>query len=298
MDRYDAIVAALPQIAFFENERLSSYTSFRIGGPARLIAQPTDETQLAQLLRAAQEQEITPRILGGGSNILVPDEGVDALVIRLCAESAVTINAATLTASAGCNKAVVANAAANAGLAGLEFAHGIPGTIGGGVRMNAGAYGGEMAQVVTRVRAMDLSGNIREFTASELDFSYRHSFFTAHPDYIVLSAAFTLTPDDPDAIRDRMRDLMTRRRDKQPLEYPSAGSVFKRPEGYFAGKLIEDSELKGFSIGGAQVSEKHAGFIINRGGATAADVHDLVRHIQNTVLARFGVSLECEIEMW
>ena len=164
--------------------------------------------------------------------------------------------------------------------------------------MNAGAYGGEMRMVTASVTALDPAGDIRIFPREELAFSYRHSFFSAHPEYIVLSAEFTLTPDTPEAIYARMRELAARRREKQPLEYPSAGSVFKRPEGYFAGELIEDAGLKGFAVGGAQVSEKHAGFIINRGGATAQDVRRLIGRIQETVYARFGVTLECEIEMW
>lgn len=293
-----ALAARLPQLKLELDQPLAPYTSFRIGGPALALAFPKDQEELSALVRFAREQEIALRILGGGSNLLVADEGVNALVVRLPLDGKIAVRGAGLSACAGCSKAAAAQAAAAAGLAGLEFAHGIPGTIGGGIRMNAGAYGGEMRMVTASVTALDPAGDIRIFPREELAFSYRHSFFSAHPEYIVLSAEFTLTPDTPEAVYARMRELAARRREKQPLEYPSAGSVFKRPEGYFAGKLIEDAGLKGFAVGGAQVSEKHAGFIINRGGATAQDVRRLIGRIQETVYARFGVTLECEIEMW
>lgn len=289
---------AMPQLKIQENEPLSLHTSFHIGGPARVLAYPGDTAELSALVRFAKENGMDLRILGGGTNLLVCDEGVDALVVRLPAQGQLALDGNTLFAGAGAGKAIAAQTAADAGLAGLEFFHGIPGTVGGGVRMNAGAYGGETAQVVVRVTAMDENGNIRLYERQSLDFGYRHSLFSERPELIVLSAEFVLTPDDPEAIRERMRELAGRRKEKQPLEYPSAGSVFKRPEGYFAGRLIEDAGLKGYTIGGAQVSEKHAGFIINRGGATAKDVKALVAHIQKTVYDAFGVSLHCEIEMW
>ncbi len=289
---------AMPQLIIRENEPLSLHTSFHIGGPAAVLAFPADTAELSALVRFARENEVPLRILGGGTNLLVCDEGVDALVVRLPAQGQLALDGDALFVGAGVGKAFAAQAAADAGLAGLEFFHGIPGTVGGGVRMNAGAYGGETAQSVVRVTAMDENGNIRLYERDSLDFGYRHSLFSEHPELVVLSAEFALTPDDPEAIRSRMRELAARRREKQPLEYPSAGSVFKRPEGYYAGKLIEDAGLKGFSIGGAQVSEKHAGFIINRGGASAKDVKALVAHIQKTVLDAFGVQLVCEIEMW
>ena len=289
---------AMPQLIIRENEPLSLHTSFHIGGPAAVLAFPADTAELSALVRFARENEAPLRVLGGGTNLLVCDEGVDALVVRLPAQGQLALDGDALFVGAGVGKAFAAQAAADAGLAGLEFFHGIPGTVGGGVRMNAGAYGGETAQSVVRVTAMDENGNIRLYERDSLDFGYRHSLFSERPELIVLSAEFALTPDDPEAIRSRMRELAARRREKQPLEYPSAGSVFKRPEGYYAGKLIEDAGLKGFSIGGAQVSEKHAGFIINRGGASAKDVKALVAHIQKTVLDAFGVQLVCEIEMW
>ena len=289
---------AMPQLIIRENEPLSLHTSFHIGGPAAVLAFPADTAELSSLVRFARENEAPLRVLGGGTNLLVCDEGVDALVVRLPAQGQLALDGDALFVGAGVGKAFAAQTAADAGLAGLEFFHGIPGTVGGGVRMNAGAYGGETAQSVVRVTAMDENGNIRLYERDSLDFGYRHSLFSEHPALVVLSAEFALTPDDPEAVRSRMRELAARRREKQPLEYPSAGSVFKRPEGYYAGKLIEDAGLKGFSIGGAQVSEKHAGFIINRGGASAKDVKALVAHIQKTVLDVFGVQLVCEIEMW
>lgn len=287
-----------PQLKFSQRQPLAPYTSFRIGGPARVLAFPKDEAQLSALLRFAHGNKVPLRILGGGSNLLVPDEGVDALVVRLPADGKIEVRNGKICAAAGCSKAAAAQAAAAAGLSGLEFAHGIPGTIGGGIRMNAGAYGGEMGMVTQSVRALDFQGERHTFTKDALEFSYRHSFFTENPAYVVTQAEFALTPDAPDAIYARMRELAARRREKQPLEYPSAGSVFKRPEGYFAGKLIEDAGLKGFTIGGAQVSQKHAGFIVNRGGATAQDVRALIAEIQKRVYTQFGVELTCEIEMW
>jgi UDP-N-acetylmuramate dehydrogenase len=241
--------------------------------------------------------EVPLRILGGGSNLLVSDAGVRGAVLSVSGGE-MSVEGNILRADAGCRKAAVAVLAEQRGLAGLEFFHGIPGLVGGGISMNAGAYGGEIGAVTRNVTACDREGNVREFAAPELDFSYRHSIFRNRRDLTILSAEFKLTPGEPAEIRTRMDDLMNRRREKQPLEYPSAGSTFRRPEGYFAGKLIEDAGLKGFSIGGAAVSEKHAGFVINRGGATANDVRRLVEHIQNTVLHAFGVELKCEIEMW
>ena len=297
MDFAASLRKALPQIEILENEPLSLHTSFRIGGPARVLALPKNEAETAALVRFAGENAVPLRLLGGGSNVLVSDEGINALVVHLPAGQ-ITVEGNEITAGAGAGKAYLAQTAANAGLAGLEFAHGIPGTVGGGVRMNAGAYGGEMAQVVRSVTALDREGNLKEFDNSALSFGYRRSFFTDHPEYVVLSARFALKPDEKDAILARMHDLAARRKEKQPLEYPSAGSVFKRPVGFFAGKLIKDAGLKGYAIGGAQVSEKHAGFIINRGGATAKDVLALVRHIQKTVREKFGQTLDCEIEIW
>ncbi len=288
----------MPQLKILQHQPLAPYTSFRIGGPARLLALPEKEAELSGLLQFVHAYAVPLRILGGGSNVLIPDEGIDALVVRLPADGGIRVEGRNITVAAGCSKAALAQAAASAGLSGLEFAHGIPGTVGGGIRMNAGAYGGEMCGVVQSVTALDPQGQAHFLVNEELKFSYRHSFFSENPGWIITSAKFMLMPDDPEVIYARMRELAARRREKQPLEYPSAGSVFKRPEGYFAGKLIEDAGLKGLTIGGAQVSQKHAGFIINRGGATAQDVRRLVSEIQETVYVRFGVKLECEIEMW
>lgn len=292
------LTAQMPQLRFLQYQPLAPYTSFRIGGPARVLAFPENEAELSALLCFAHAHAAPLRILGGGSNLLIPDEGVDALVVRLPVDGVITVRDGRVSAAAGCSKAAAAQAAAAAGLSGLEFAHGIPGTVGGGIRMNAGAYGGEMRMVAQSVTALDFQGKRHVFANNALEFSYRHSFFSTHPEYVIVLAEFALTPASPDVVYTRMRELAAQRREKQPLEYPSAGSVFKRPEGHFAGKLIEDAGLKGLTIGGAQVSQKHAGFIVNRGGATAQDVRRLVAEIQKCVYAHSGVELECEIEMW
>ena len=241
-----------------------------------------------------------PLVMGNGTNLLAPDEGLDRLVIDTSAglsrvEAGGTPG--TILAEAGASLARVADFACRQGLAGLEFAHGIPGTVGGAVCMNAGAYGGEMAQVVREATLLLPEEGIRTLTGAEMAFGYRRSFLTDHPDAVVLRAEFCLTPGDPAAIRGRMKELLEKRRASQPLEFPSAGSTFKRPEGYYAGTLIDQCGLKGLTVGGAQVSEKHAGFVINRGGATCADVKELIRQIQERVFAQAGVRLEPEVRI-
>ena len=278
-----------------ERELLSAHTSFRIGGPARLwIEIPTAEA-LSAVIGACKESEVPYVLLGNGSNMLAPDGGYDGAVLHLAAPgfTALSADGNTVTAGAGVRLSALTVFAREHGLSGLEFAYGIPGTVGGAVYMNAGAYGGEIKDVLESCTVWTERGTEHR-TNAEMAFSYRHSALTDGRT-IALSAAFRLTPDDPAEIGARMADFMERRRSKQPLEYPSAGSVFKRPVGYFAGGLIEQCGLKGAQIGGAQVSEKHAGFIINRGGATEHDVRALVEQIQQTVLNRTGVSLECEI---
>ena len=284
-------------IPYFVDEPMAKHTSFHIGGPARYFLVPTDEESLIRALRLIAVQGLRLLILGRGSNLLVSDEGFDGAVISTSRLEDVRVGEDGLVyAQCGAQLRVIANACADAALTGFEFAHGIPGTLGGAVRMNAGAYGGEMAQVIRSVRCYNtLTQEVEEYVSAQLCFAHRHSLLTERGELLLLSATMQLQQGDATAIYAMMADLKARRLASQPLEFPSAGSVFKRPVGYFAGKLIEDCGLKGYSIGGAQVSEKHAGFIINRGGATAADVGALIAHIKNTVYERFGVVLEQEI---
>ena len=289
----------LPDLRIAEDEPMSRHTSFRIGGPARRMAFPASGAQLVLLLSFAQECGARPLVIGRGTNLLCPDAGLDRLVIETSGLARLEPGAApdTILAEAGVSLARLGEFACQQGLSGLEFAHGIPGSVGGGVCMNAGAYGGEMKQVISSVSVLFPEEGIRTLSGEEMAFGYRHSLLTDHPEAVVLHAVFHLTPGDPDTIRSHMRELMDRRRNSQPLEWPSAGSTFKRPEGYFAGTLIDQCGLKGLTVGGAQVSEKHAGFVINRGGATCADVEELIAQIQRQVLDRAGVTLEPEVKI-
>lgn len=287
----------LPDLTFRREEPMREHCSFRVGGPARRMAFPETGEQLVILLQLAEDCGARPIVLGRGSNILPPDGGMDRLVIetsRLAALEAGEDGA--ILAEAGVPLARLAESAAQRGLAGLEFAHGIPGTVGGALCMNAGAYGGEMKDVVEEVTLL-LPEGVKRFSGAEMAFGYRRSFLSDHPDAVAIRAKFRLSTGDESAIRERMRELMGKRRASQPLEHPSAGSTFKRPEGYFAGTLIDQCGLKGLTVGGAQVSEKHAGFVINRGGATAADVLALIREVQRRVLAEKGVALQPEVKL-
>ena len=306
MDRFEWLQQELtrrcPGLEVRANEPMSRHTSFRIGGPARLMALPKSAVQAKAAVLAAREADILPFFLGNGSNLLVPDEGVERFLIQPAGRySADPLNRVweengQLCAGGGVSLAVLANAAQGRALTGLEFASGIPGSVGGGVVMNAGAYGGEMAQVLVSVTALDLDGSIQTTPAESCGLGYRKSVFS-DGQHLVLEARFQLSSGDPAAIRARMDELAARRKEKQPLEYPSAGSMFKRPEGYFAAALIDQCGLKGFAVGGAQVSEKHAGFVVNRGGATCADVLELVRQVQARVQEQTGVALEMEVKV-
>jgi UDP-N-acetylmuramate dehydrogenase len=285
------------QIAVLQNEPMREHTTFRIGGPAKLFA-TVNEEQLALLIRKAEELYIPYIVVGNGSNLLVSDAGYPGLIIKIADAPVRMLDTCTLEASAGTSLARLAVAAAEAGLTGLEFAHGIPGTVGGAVMMNAGAYDGQISDVLVSSCCYD--GAERQFLKLEKDahlFTYRHSSYMEHPCRVVTSAIFRLQPGNKDAIRAKMSELNSRRREKQPLEFPSAGSTFKRPEGHFAGKLIEDCGLKGYRIGGAQVSEKHAGFVINAGGATCQDVVQLMEYIEQQVYQRFAIRLEREVRV-
>ncbi len=279
-----------------KNEPMSRHTTFRVGGPADVLFLPESGEQVARALAAAKALDAPAYVVGNGSNLIVRDGGVRGLVVALGeGMGAITRDGNVVTAQAGASLARVAAFAQAEGLSGLEFASGIPGTLGGGCAMNAGAYGGQLSDVLIDAEVLT-DGAVATLTREEMDMGYR----TTRPlreGGVVLSARFALTEDDPQAIASRMRELNARRRDKQPLNYPSAGSTFKRPEGYFAGALIEGAGLKGRSVGGAQVSEKHAGFIVNTGGATAADILALIRIVQDEVRARYGVALETEVRV-
>lgn len=287
--------AAANHIPLTEYEPLSRHTTFHIGGPARYFAMPQTAEQTAVLLDHARETGLRYAVIGNGSNLLVPDEGYDGLVIRT-PEGEPRWSGREVAVPAGYSLARLSAQAAERGLGGLTFAQGIPGTVGGAVVMNAGAYGGEIRDTLVGSLYHGPDG-VRRLSAEEHDFSYRHSSYSDHPERTVLEAVFCLVPADRTQLAAEMADYALRRREKQPLEYPSAGSTFKRPAGHFAGKLIEDAGLKGFSVGGAQVSEKHAGFVINRGGATCADVLALMEQVQKTVYERFGVMLEPEVKL-
>ncbi len=278
------------------DEPMSRHTTFRVGGPADVMFLPESGEQAARALAAAREAGVACYVVGNGSNLLVRDGGIRGLVVALGeGMSAIRRDGDIVTAQAGASLAKVAAFAQTEGLAGLEFASGIPGTLGGGCAMNAGAYGGQLSDCLIDAEVL-MDGEPRTLTVDEMDMGYR----TTRPlrqGGVVLSARFALKPDDPGAIAARMRELNARRRDKQPLNYPSAGSTFKRPEGRFAGALIEGAGLKGRRVGGAQVSEKHAGFIINVGGATAADILGLIRLVQDEVREKYGVALETEVRI-
>ena len=301
MRKLDAMEArlrrAVPGLELRRDEPMSRHTTFRVGGPAALMALPRDEGELLAVARAARRAGLDPLVVGNGSNLLVDDGGLDALVLKTAPRvgRVKEMGENTLEAGAGIPLAQLAMEAAARALTGLEFAHGIPGSLGGAAVMNAGAYGGEMCQVIDQVRALDEAGQMRTLTGQECCFSYRHSIFS-QGEWLILSASVRLAPGDPAAIRGQMEQLMARRRQKQPLDYPSAGSTFKRPEGYFAGKLIMDSGLRGFRVGGAQVSEKHCGFVINTGGATAKDVKELMDHVIRTVKEKYNITLEPEVK--
>jgi len=291
------IQSALPALDLRKGELLSRHCSFRIGGPAALMALPASTDELMALCALLRSKGHAPFIMGNGTNLLFPDEGLDRMVIKLCPNlSDVTVSGNIITAGAGATLAKTASAALNAGLTGLEFAHGIPGSVGGGVVMNAGAYGGELKDCVTATDCLDENLKLRTLRGEEHQFSYRHSILS-EKDWIVLRSQFTLTRGDRDAISDRMQELAAKRRASQPLDMPSAGSTFKRPAGGFAAALIDEAGLKGFSIGGAQVSPKHAGFVVNTGDASCEDVLRLMDHIRNTVRARSGIELEPEVRI-
>lgn len=280
------------------NSPMSRQTSFKVGGNADIIAFPKNKTALADVISKCRCANVPFFIMGNGSNLLVRDCGIKGVVIKTTAmDPELVVNGDTIECSAGTPLSKLCITALENSLSGLEFAYGIPGTVGGAVFMNAGAYGGEMKDVLVSVTHIDKDGNIAEMEAENLNLGYRKSFYSENTDNIIISAKVRLSDGDKTEIKSAMDDLMGRRKDKQPIEFPSAGSTFKRPEGYFAGALIEQCGLKGYTIGGAQVSEKHAGFVINRFGGTASDVLELMEHIKNTVKTETGVTLEPEVKI-
>ena len=289
------IFAGCTQRPLLLAEPMTKHTSFHIGGPAELMAQPQSEAELQSLLLKAAEAAVPVTLVGNGSNLLVRDKGIRGLVIKLGSMLRdIKVSGNVLTFGSGVSLAQASKKAAELGLSGMEFAVGIPGSIGGAVYMNAGAYDGEMAKVVKGVRVMDAAGEVSELSADKLDFGYRHSALQGSGK-IVTSVTVELAAGDKQAIAEKMADFSNRRITKQPLELPSAGSMFKRPPGYFAGTLIDQTGLKGYTVGGAQVSTKHAGFVVNIGGATAADVLQLISDVQAKVFAAHGVHLEPEV---
>ncbi|MEG2570371.1 MAG: UDP-N-acetylmuramate dehydrogenase [Clostridia bacterium] len=293
INRLSQALRADAGLVILRDEPMSRHTTFKIGGPAELFIAAKTSESAENAIRCTRELGIAPFIMGRGSNLLVEDAGISGVVIALDGGK-ITRNGNVLCADAGASLAAVARFARDECLTGLEFSYGIPGTVGGAVVMNAGAYGHEMREIVLRSTYLDTQQNICALSADMHNFGYRTSFYKSG-DNIILSAEFTLTHGDKSEIQKMMDEIQMRRRSKQPLELPSAGSVFKRPEGHFAGGLIEQCGLKGMTIGGAQVSEKHAGFIVNIGGATCCDVLALIEYIKETVLREVGVELECEV---
>lgn len=294
-------ICELNQVMEEENiwleEPMAKHTTFQIGGPAQVFVTPKTIREIQSIVRLCNDKKVPFFVLGNGSNLLVSDLGMDGVVIQLYRNfSDFKIEGCLVKAQAGTMLSVIGNAAQKASLTGFEFAAGIPGTLGGAVMMNAGAYGGEMKDIIKTVQLMDRYGNLIDKTCEEMDLGYRHSI-VEDEGYIVLGAVLELEEGDKEAIRERMNELSKARREKQPLELPSAGSTFKRPEGYFAGKLIMDANLRGYRVGGAQISEKHCGFVVNRGGATAADVLDLIKDVQDRVYETFQVKLEPEVKL-
>ena len=288
-----------PKISICFEEPLSKHTSFRIGGPAEAMAFPKNREELAELLKKSCLWDRKPVILGAGTNVLAPDEGMKGLIICLkdCLDGMERVDSTSIRVMAGVTMARAAVFAASQGLSGLEFAHGIPGTIGGGVYMNAGAYGGELGSLCREVELMDREGKTHVLTHEQMDFSYRHSCLE-ETDWIVVSALLSLEPGKEETIRARMKELQAKRLASQPLNYPSAGSAFKRPQGGYAAALIDQAGLKGFRVGDAAISEKHGGFAVNLGKATAEDMKTLLKEVSEKVEAQSGIHLEPEICVW
>lgn len=298
-DFQQKISASIQNVALRFNEPMSKHTSFRIGGPVEVMAFPKNAQELSELMRVADGLQIRPAILGAGTNVLAPDAGLPGLCICLkdALDGMELLDDNRIRVMAGVTMTRAAVFAANQCLSGMEFAHGIPGTVGGGVYMNAGAYGGEICDICESVDVMDFNGNLKTLSRDEMHFSYRHSRLEEEGG-IVVSAVFRLTPNDSNEIKAKMKELQGKRSASQPLDLPSAGSAFKRPVGGYAAALIDQAGLKGFAVGGAAISTKHAGFAVNIGGATAADVRTLLQQVSDLVYENSGIRLEPEVRIW
>lgn len=294
---YELLCECAGEEQVMRREPMRMHTTFRIGGEAALFVAPTTIEAIAGVVRICREQNVPYYVVGNGSNLLVSDQGYDGVVIQIYRSfNQITANGEEIRAQAGAMLSVIAKTALAEELTGFEFASGIPGTIGGAVVMNAGAYGGEMKDVLKEVTVLTQEGEIRVVAAKELELGYRSSL-AAKNGWIILEAVLRLNKGEESSIRSRMEELKEQRVTKQPLDLPSAGSTFKRPTGYFAGKLIMDAGLRGYTVGGAQVSEKHCGFVVNKGGATAQDVYNLIRDVQKKVYEAYGVMLEPEVKL-
>ena len=292
---YEFISACVPGEDILLNEPMSRHTTFKVGGEAGCLVRISETGQIARIVPHLKEVGIPYFIIGNGSNLLVGDKGYPGVILQIGSRmNKLAVEGTRIRAQAGVSMIQAARCAQENGLAGLEFASGIPGTLGGGTVMNAGAYGGELKQVIKKVTVMDEQGEILEICGEDMEFGYRTSIIKNRP-FIVLEILMDLNPGNKEEIRSKMEDLAKKRREKQPLEFASAGSTFKRPEGYFAGKLIMDAGLRGFAVGGARVSEKHCGFVVNTGTASAADIVEVIREVQRQVKDKFGVTLEREV---
>ncbi len=294
---YNSLLNILDKEDILVDEPMAKHISFRVGGPADILVKPRNEKQVQEIVSFSRNENIPYLIIGNGSNLLVKDGGIRGIVIKIAENfNEFSIENTTVKAQSGAMLSFMGKAIMRSSLAGFEFAAGIPGTLGGAIAMNAGAYGGEMKDIVKSVKLIDVNGNIVELSNEEMQFAYRRSILSKE-EYIVLSAVLELKEGNYEEIRDVMKDLTNKRVTKQPLNLPSAGSTFKRPEGYFAAKLIEDSGLKGLTLRGAQVSDKHCGFVVNLGGAKAKDILDLIYVVKSTVYSKFGVMLEEEVKI-
>ncbi len=281
-----------------EEEPMSNHTTLKIGGPCDFLVMPQSLTELKNVVSFAKENSIRLTILGNGSNVLIDDEGLDGIVVKTTGLKHIKVEGNTITAGCGARLSTLCETALQHGLGGLCELSGVPGTVGGGVYMNAGAYGGEIKDTLTKSLCLTEDGEEKVLTNEEHEFSYRSSVFHTRPDWIIVESTFTLAPANREELKEKTVELLKKRNQAQPLEYPNAGSTFKRPEGYFAGKLIDDCKLRGFSVGDAQVSEKHCGFVVNKGNATAKDVKELIAQIRTRVKDAFHVTLEAEIRYY
>ena len=296
MDIYKGLESILEKENIKYNEPMKNHTTTKVGGPCDCLVEPSSIDEIKAVIKYAKENNINYYVIGNGSNLLVKDEGIHALIIKITDKfSDYEVNDNYIKVCAGCSVPKLAQVAKNNSLSGIEFACGIPGSVGGAIRMNAGAYGSEMVNVVSKVGYLDEDCNVVEISNEEAQFTYRHSMFVENPQYVILYAIYKLEKGNKEEITEKMTTNMNSRREKQPLEYPNFGSVFKRPEGYFVGKLVDDCGLKGYTIGGAQVSTKHSGFIVNISNATCKDVLDLIEYVKKMVYEKFNVMLQEEV---